>query len=147
MLLCSTVKPLRVSLVEPVAYLKDSYGLGLTLVILMGVLVSIDTESRHNIPGYIIAVPFLGVVVDKLPSPSRFIWLIGILALAASKIWMRMGLPAYDDEQYLRFPLQNAFMSIGPWMNDRMFVLQGSIVLATAALLYAYLRSKRQRVA
>ena len=26
MLLCSTVKPLRVSLVEPVAYLRDSYG-------------------------------------------------------------------------------------------------------------------------
>jgi hypothetical protein len=25
MLLCSTVKPLRVSLVEPVAYLRDSY--------------------------------------------------------------------------------------------------------------------------
>ena len=32
MLLCSTVKPLRVSLVEPVAYLKDSYEICLELI-------------------------------------------------------------------------------------------------------------------
>jgi hypothetical protein len=131
---------------KPFSKLIRSYGLGLTLVILMGVFLSINTESRQNIPSYVMAVPFLGLLVKTPALPARFFWLIGALALASSKVWMRMRLPAYDDGKWLRFPLQRLFMSVGPWIDNRMFVLQGAIVLATAILLYVYLRHRRHEV-
>ena len=48
MLLCSTVKPLRVSLVEPVAYLKDSYTrvAALENLFVSGVCLSLDEVLR-----------------------------------------------------------------------------------------------------
>ena len=132
---------------KPFTAIIRNYGLGLTLVIFIGVFMSINTESRQNTSSYIIAVPFLALLVERLALPAWFFWLMGAMALASSKVWMRMGLPAYDTGQYLLFPLQNFFMSQGPWMNNRMFALQGVIVLVTAALLYAYLRSRRQHTA
>lgn len=127
---------------KPFSEIIRDYGIGLTLVVFMGVFISINTESRQNIPSYVMAVPFLGLFVKRLALPARFFWLMGTLALASSKVWMRMGLPAYDDDQYLHFPLQNFFMSGGPWINNHMFVLQGVLVLVTAVMLYAYLKNK-----
>jgi hypothetical protein len=40
----------------------------------------------------------------------------------------------------MRFPDQNFFMNLGPWMSNRMYVQHGFIVLAAAALLFAYLK-------
>lgn len=127
---------------KPFSKIIRDYGIGLTLVVFMGVFMSINTESRQNIPSYVMAVPFLGLLVEKLALPGWFFWLMGALALASSKVWMCMSLPAYDDTQYLRFPLQKFFMSLGPWMNNRMFVLQGILVVITTVLLYAYLKNK-----
>ncbi len=127
---------------NPFSRIIREYGMGLTLVVLMGVLMSINTESRQNIPSYVMAVPFLGLLVEKLALPGRFFWVMGALALASSKVWMRLTLPGYYDARYLRFPFQDVFMSQGPWMSNRMFVVQGALVLVTAVLLYAYLKNK-----
>jgi hypothetical protein len=72
--------------------------------------------------------------------PSRFYWLFGVLALVSTKVWMRMHLPAYDNGQYLRFPMQNLYMNTGIWMNNLMWMVQGVIVLAGAAALYPFVR-------
>jgi len=116
------------------------YGAGLVAVISMGVFVSLTPESHQNIPIYVLAAPFLGILVDELNLPPRFYWLFGALALLSTKVWMPMHLPAYDDGQFLRFPMQNLFMNTGVWMNNLMWIVQGAIVLAAAALLYPFVR-------
>jgi hypothetical protein len=132
---------------KPFTIIVRNYGLGITLVIWMGVLLSINSESRQNLPCYIMAVPFLGLLVQKLALPARFLWILGALALVYSKVWMRMNLPAYDDNwQHQRFPSQNLFMNIGPWMNKSMYLLQGVIVLVTAVLLYTYLNNTKRKL-
>jgi hypothetical protein len=130
---------------KPFSQIIRSYGVGLTLVIWMGVFLSINTESRQNLSSYVIAVPFLGLLIEKLALPARFIWLIGALALAFSLVWVRIGSPVYDDGRHLHSLLQNYFFNQGPWVNNLLYAVQGGIVLATAALLYAYLRSTRRR--
>jgi hypothetical protein len=116
------------------------YGAGLVAVILMGIFVSLTPESHQNIPIYVLAAPFLGILVDELNLPSRFYWLFGALALFSTKVWMPMHLPAYDDGQFLRFPMQRLFMNTGVWMNNLMWLIQGVIVLAAATLLYPHVR-------
>jgi hypothetical protein len=106
----------------------------------MGVFVSLTPESHQNGPIYVLAAPFLGILVDELNLPSRFYWLFGVLALVSTKVWMRMHLPAYDNGQYLRFPMQNLYMNTGIWMNNLMWMVQGVIVLAGAAALYPFVR-------
>jgi hypothetical protein len=73
---------------------------------------------------------------------------MGALALLSTKIWMRMNLPAYTDSwQHQRFPFQNLFMNLGPWMNNQMYWIQGCVVLCTVVLFYtclSYMRRKRR---
>jgi len=121
------------------------YGAGLVAVVLMGVFTSLTPESRQSLPSYVMAAPFLGILVDELALPPRFFWLFGAVALLSTKAWMHMGLPADDDGQYLSFPMQNLFMNSGVWMNNRMYVIQGGIVLAVAALFYAHLRKASEK--
>ena len=106
------------------------YGAGLVTVMLMGIFVSLTPESHQNTPIYVLAAPFLGILVDELNLPARFYWLFGAFALFSTKVWMPMHLPAYDDGQFLRFPLQRLFMNTGVWMNNLMWLVQGVIVLA-----------------
>ena len=122
------------------ARIVHRYGAGLVAVVLMGVFVSLTPESHQNIPIYVLAAPFLGILVDELKLPARFYWLFGIFALFSTKVWMPMHLPAYDNGQYLRFPMQNLFMNTGIATNNLMWMVQGMIVLAAAVLLYPDVR-------
>jgi hypothetical protein len=131
---------------KPFSQIVRGYGIGLVLVIWMGVYTSLIPESRQSIPSYVIAAPFLGLLFDKLALPSRFFLLTAALAIASTRVWMRMNLPAYDDQQYQNFPFQNYFMMQGPWMNIQMYLLQGAIVLVAALLLYALLLNSRHNL-
>jgi hypothetical protein len=115
------------------------YGVGLVAVILMGVFTSLTPESRQSLPSYVIAAPFLAILIGDFSLPSRFYLAFGMLALLSTKIWMPMHLPAYDDEKYVQFPLQNLFMNSGVWMNNQMYVIQGAFVIAAAVVLFAFL--------
>ena len=126
---------------KPFSQIIRGYGIGLVLIIWMGVYTSLIPESRQSIPSYVIAAPFLGLLVDKLALPGRFLWLTGALAIVSTRVWMRMNLPAFDDQQYQGFPFQNYFMMQGPWMSNQMYLFQGAIVLVAAALLYLCLLS------
>ena len=44
----------------------------------------------------------------------------------------------------LRFPWQYLFMNLGPWMSNRMYVLQGMMVVITTVFLYFALQGRRQ---
>jgi hypothetical protein len=62
------------------------------------------------------------------------------VTLASSKLWLRLdGLG--KDGPLDRFPEQSVFLSIGPWMNLGMYLLQGAIVCATGAWLAFAVRS------
>jgi hypothetical protein len=123
---------------KPFARIIRNYGFGLTIVILMGIFTSINTESRQNLPAYMIAVPFLGLLIEQSNLSARFVWLMGAVALVFSKCWMAMNLPSYDSGEYLNFPFQSFFMNLGPWMSNQMYALQGLVTLAAAGILYTY---------
>ena len=130
---------------KPFSQMIRDYGLGLVLVIWMGVYTSLIPESRQSIPSYVMAAPFLGLLLDKLALPSRFLWLTGALAIVSTRVWVRMNLPAFDDLQFQSFPFQNYYMLQGPWMSNQMYLLQGAIVLVAAGLLYACLSPADRR--
>ncbi len=132
---------------KPFSQIIRRYGLGLTLVIWMGVFMSINPESRQNLSSYVIAVPFLGLLVEKRALPAWFIWLIGALSLAFSMVWLRVGPEVSDDARFLPSLIHNYFFNQGPWVDNRLYVVQTGIALASASLLYMLLRNTRRSMA
>lgn len=104
------------------------YGLGLHLFVLGYVLLSINSETRLFINAWPFFVAFLCKSLEKTNLPSGFYILLLLCSLALSKFWYRIDL-AYFSANYLDFPEQKYFMSIGPWMSDAMYMLQGGIML------------------
>ncbi|MDO1447325.1 hypothetical protein Q0590_13740 [Rhodocytophaga aerolata] len=106
----------------------NRYGLGLHGLVAGYVLLSISSESRLFINAWPFFVAFLCKALENRKLPvSFYVWFF-LVSLAVSKFWYRIEVPSFS-ENYLNFPEQNYFMSIGPWMSDAMYALQGSIVL------------------
>jgi hypothetical protein len=101
-------------------------GPAVTLVALAALLLSLNGESRKlaNFAPflYVFALPLL----DELRLSARQAWLLSILALLFSRVWIPFDGNMKGD--LAEFPGQMLFMVIGPWMNPRMYLLQGALV-------------------
>jgi hypothetical protein len=102
-------------------------GPGVTLVALAALLLSLNGESRKlsNFAPffYMFTLPLL----DELRLSARKVWLLGAAALFASRVWITFDGKMKGDLAQL--PGQALYMVMGPWMNPRMYLLQGAIVL------------------
>lgn len=119
-----------------------AYGAGIAFVVTVAVFLSISSESRHIINFFPVFVAFTVKAVDSLDWKLSHYWLIAVLSLLYSKVWLSMnaaGAFIGTKAASLEFPDQYYNMSHGPWMSNQMYVLQGSIVLATTILLYLLL--------
>ncbi|MFH0922370.1 MAG: hypothetical protein V1913_18650, partial [Fibrobacterota bacterium] len=109
-------------------------GLGLSLALLLGVVMSIGA-SRHVIVIFPLLMPFVVKVVDEWPlNRSFFIWFI-LMALLFSKVWV-VNVNSGLHGSILDFPWQKFFGSIGEMMCTEMYYIQGAFTLAVAALYY-----------
>ncbi|MEO8183787.1 MAG: hypothetical protein ABI895_33600 [Deltaproteobacteria bacterium] len=103
-------------------------GPGVTLVALMALLLSLNGESRKlgNFAPlfYVFALPLL----DELRMSARKAWLLVLLSLSFSRVWITFDGKMKGD--LAQFPGQMLYMVMGPWMNPSMYVLQGTLVLA-----------------
>jgi hypothetical protein len=118
----------------------QEFGIGLRLFVILNFLLSIGPQSRYQINAVTVFIILLVRLLDRsfLRYQSFTFWVL--LSLLYSKVWYTFNTaPQVDDgtmDILLRFPLQHYFTNSGPWMSPQMYLIQGSVVLVTAVLLY-----------
>jgi len=123
---CETIKP---------------YGVGFRLFVAMNLLLSLCPQSRYQVPVVGAFVIILVKVLDEewLSRWSLSTWLL--LSLFYSKVWYTFNTSPMNPDGtmavFQTFPLQHFFMNSGPWMSHSMYLVQGSVVLVTGAVLFS----------
>jgi hypothetical protein len=128
-------------------------GAGLTLVCAIGVLQSVNCETRQlmNLWPFFILPTVLAVEERRLP--PAFFWTVAAFSVLLSKcwLWINYALPTLGDaartfpntREFLSFPDQIWFMNFGPWMSNQMLAVQALVVGAMALWLHRrYLRPR-----
>jgi len=119
-------------------------GIGLTLAATGGFLVAICTEPRGSL-NIIPMVILVGVKAIEHQVPARLLcWILVPVSLFASRFWFQINVPGRPFVQpfttsshpLVDFPAQRYFMSLGPWMSTPSYLLQLSLALALAVVLY-----------
>jgi hypothetical protein len=99
-----------------VCRLVHRQGIGLTLVVLLGFLLTICSEPR----GGLSAIPIvIGMAVKAAEPDLKRFWAPAVLValnLASSRAVAKLGTIPYTGDP-LAFPDQRLFRSIGPWMS------------------------------
>jgi len=108
-------------------------------------LFGITPQSRHliNILPWIII--FLIKAINKYSFSNSFYIIVGVLSFIASKVWLLLNIYApnstlnVDKNGSIGFPSQILWMNIGPWMNERMYYVQGGVMLLFIGILFLVL--------
>lgn len=113
---------------------------GLPLVLMLGaaVVLSVGSESRHDVDLIPLVVIFTAVAVQPRLQPWH-VAVLGGFAMLASKVWLPINHGVSFRKQYL-------MMNEGPFMSGWSYVIQGSAVLAVvgaAALAFGVRRRRR----
>jgi hypothetical protein len=121
----------------------EEYGIGLRLVVIINVILAIHPQSRYQINVVAIFVVFAVKLLDRSRRGVGKVLLWTLLCLIFSKVWYTFNTApqVYDGtmNSLLDFPLQHFFMNSGPWMSHGMYLLQGAVVLGSAAILYLFI--------
>jgi hypothetical protein len=128
---------LTVLLWPRVCSLMQRQGVGLTLAILLGLLLSLNSQSRYLLNVFVMVIPFAVMAADELAWKPRFLTLMAGLGVLFSKCWLPMNGNHQYHGRFLEFPDQLLFMTHGPWVSNVMYAVQGVIVLAIGWLIVA----------
>jgi hypothetical protein len=121
---------------RPFARIVQRYGIGLMLVTWMGILTAMVPESRQSLPSYMMAAPFLGLLADELALPARFVGLVGVMAVAMSRIWVHLGVPSAGVSAAAALVPRNLVVNEqGTWMTNRIYVIKLVVVLVSMGIL------------
>jgi len=125
----------------------SSYGLGLTLFVLLYMLLSIGTESRQAINAWPIFAVFISQVLNRhyLVNWCFTYALVGI-GLGFSKFWFQINTVNMNVGTLLEFPQQRLFMNFGPWMSNEMYYVHSAVVICIAIALYCLLKILPKKV-
>jgi len=124
----------------------NEYGYGLLLYIIAGIILSLNSESRFIINIFPAFVIFTAKAIDELDFSKYYYYLLFIISVLYSKIWLLINsspIPkpdVYDFEGLTRTSWQRYFMNIGPWMSDKMYLIQTSVVLITFMIIWCLIR-------
>lgn len=109
-------------------------GIGVVLLAGAAAFLSVGSESRQFVNFLPLVAAFTVQTLDERPRPH---WHDGVFlaaALVLSKCWLPLNHgPTTGNLE--RFPDQFYFMNHGPWMSDGMYLVQGAVVAALAAVL------------
>jgi hypothetical protein len=124
------------------------YGYSFSFVIAIGLIMSLNPESRH----FITFVPFYIFPLIELVNKSlnvKFAVAFAVASLALSRFWFKINVPGIEDAfaygtrtSYELFPAQRYFMSYGPWMSYSMYFVFAGIFIASCACILFYLKRK-----
>lgn len=119
---------------SPVCRHLHQQGLGLCLAVLLGLLLSLNSQSRYFLNIFVMVVPFLVKATEPLRwRPWQYVLLAG-LCLFCSKCWLIINVEPFTGK-LLEFPDQYMFMSHGPWIATSMYLVQGVVALVLGYVL------------
>jgi hypothetical protein len=114
-------------------------GTGYLALILGLCIAGINSETRQ----YCFALPFLmlpmGLVLSRYRLTSLHVFSVAVLALALSKFWLVIGAPEIMGD-IQQSPFQRYFLSFGPWISPRSYIIQLMLFILLSILLYTVLR-------
>jgi hypothetical protein len=129
---------------KPVSRLIHQYGIGLILCITMGLIMGLNSESRHVFNFFPLIIPFVVKVVDARPLGLWHHALFALLSILFSKVWLIIGgAPIYGDPN--RFSDQLYYMNDGPYMSNDMYSIQATAVIIAGILLYVFYVKRGER--
>jgi hypothetical protein len=115
-------------------------GSALTGIALVGVLFSLNSETRRLFLIAPLLLPFVIAEIDSLGWSSREWWTFAGLTVFASKVWLTIdpGLVVSPME----WPSQSLFMTVGPWMSWNSYLWQAGLLIAVLPMLQRFARPK-----
>ncbi len=108
-------------------------------------LFGISPESRQLINLFPWLVVFLIVTLNKYSFSTGFYIVVGVLSFVASKVWLLLNIYEgnlkgnFDENGCMDFPDQILWMNVGPWMSERMYFVQGAVMLIFIGILFLML--------
>lgn len=127
-------------------------GAGMTAVVVFTLLLGVNCESRQFINLLPMLVLPAVLAAEELPLTRSMVGTTAAFAVLLSKCWLPINYTARrlgeagesfptGAGSYLEFPAQIYFMSFGPWMSNRLLLLQAGVVAGMGLWLYLrYLR-------
>jgi hypothetical protein len=119
-------------------------GPGLTLAVLLGLLLSCNSQSRFFLNIFVMVLPFVVRATDELRWDRRHYLLITAASLLLSKVWLTMTYAPFTGN-LLEPPDQYLFMAHGPWISTLSYLVQGAVFGALSVLIYVSCVQGRQQ--
>ena len=133
---------------RPFCERASELGTGFKLFVILNLALSICPQSRYQLPSVGAFAIVMVWIVDgwRLNRWHLAVWVL--LSLLYSKVWYTFNtgpMNPTDTASLLSFPLQHFFMNSGPWMSHSMYLVQGTVVLATLVALLLIVVKTRPR--
>ncbi len=113
-------------------------GLGVMIIMTIGLLMSLNSESRMLITFVPLLCFYLVSSIGNYITRKQVIIII-ISQLVFSKIWYKINWGTIDEWiNPLEFPAQHCFMNAGPWMSHQMFLINCLAIFAVILLFFRF---------
>lgn len=127
-----------------IAQIANQIGLGLSLfLVFYFVQFILICESRQLTPVFPLVIALTVKAMDDLNWGKMQFWVITLTAFIVSKIWMPINVEEFHGP-LIEFPYQYYFMTQGPWMSNRMFVIYAGWMIVVAGLFYIFIFKNRR---
>jgi hypothetical protein len=128
-----------------------NYGYSFFIIIVLGLMMSVNTESRHMLSFMpFLLFPLFEVIGNYVT--VKFSIVFSLLSLLLSRFWFKINVEGIEEafifvshDSYARFPAQRYFMSQGPWMSYPMYLIFSGIFLVSFIMLYLYIKKIRKK--
>jgi hypothetical protein len=120
-----------------VAAVLRSWGLGPVLAALVGLMLSVTSESRHLLA--FVPLLFIATVqaLEAVRLPKGLASAFVVATLVLSRFWLPLGAAEFTGDP-MQMPDQVFFMSQGPWMAGVSYLVMSVVVLGTGLVLGAW---------
>jgi hypothetical protein len=115
-------------------------GVGVTLAVFLGLLLSLNSQSRFLINMFPLSLPFVVKAADSRRWGAAPYALMLLSSIALSKVWFTINTGPFQGRLH-DFPDQGLFMTHGPWISPKMYAVQGALFLFLGAVMYAVMVS------
>jgi hypothetical protein len=110
-------------------------GPAITACALVGLLLSLNSQSRFFLNLYPLMVPFAIKAFEQLNWGRRQFGCFVMLSLLVSKVWFTINTEPFHGRLH-EFPDQGLFMNHGPWISPTMYAVQGCAYAFLGLILY-----------
>ena len=115
--------------------MQEHGGPALTLCVLIGLVLSLNSQSRYFLNLFPLLIPFVIKAAEQLNGGRRQLGCFVVISLLVSKVWFTINTGPFHGRLH-EFPDQGLFMNHGPWISPTMYVVQGCAYAFLGLILY-----------